>query len=88
MVSWQHLSALLTRPEDREVAERGLLWDTFTRPLSDIAQCAGSPTLWIGTEMAHTGCHQDTYGINLVAQLHGHKVSAPLQLSRTVQLPP
>ncbi|CAI9719173.1 Hypothetical predicted protein [Octopus vulgaris] len=30
-------------------------------------------TLWIGTRGAHTCCHYDTYGFNLVAQLHGRK---------------
>ena len=30
-------------------------------------------TIWIGTELAHTPCHYDTYGCNLVAQLHGQK---------------
>lgn len=30
-------------------------------------------TLWVGTEGAHTPCHQDTYGENLVAQLVGTK---------------
>ncbi|CAM9974356.1 unnamed protein product [Phaeothamnion confervicola] len=30
-------------------------------------------TFWLGTEGAHTPLHQDTYGVNLVAQLHGRK---------------
>jgi HSPB1-associated protein 1 len=30
-------------------------------------------TLWVGTRGAHTPCHQDTYGTNLVAQLVGTK---------------
>ncbi|KAF0749530.1 HSPB1-associated protein 1, partial [Aphis craccivora] len=30
-------------------------------------------TLWIGSIGAHTPCHQDLYGINLVAQVHGKK---------------
>jgi len=30
-------------------------------------------TLWVGTEGAHTPCHQDTYGENLVGQLVGSK---------------
>lgn len=30
-------------------------------------------TLWIGTKGAHTNCHQDSYGCNLVAQIHGKK---------------
>jgi len=30
-------------------------------------------TLWIGSPIAHTPCHYDTYGCNLVAQLIGKK---------------
>lgn len=30
-------------------------------------------TLWVGTSHAHTPCHRDTYGCNLVAQLYGEK---------------
>ncbi|XP_003705237.1 HSPB1 associated protein 1 [Megachile rotundata] len=30
-------------------------------------------TLWIGNKGAHTNCHQDSYGSNLVAQIHGRK---------------
>ncbi|KZC06525.1 PREDICTED: HSPB1-associated protein 1 [Dufourea novaeangliae] len=30
-------------------------------------------TLWIGSKGAHTNCHQDSYGCNLVAQIHGRK---------------
>lgn len=30
-------------------------------------------TLWIGSTGANTPCHIDTYGINLVAQVHGYK---------------
>lgn len=28
-------------------------------------------TLWVGSEGAHTPAHQDTYGVNIVAQIHG-----------------
>lgn len=31
-------------------------------------------TLWIGSKGAHTNCHQDSYGCNLVAQIHGRSV--------------
>ena len=34
----------------------------------------GSSTFWFGTEVAHTPCHLDTYGVNFVVQLFGHKV--------------
>ena len=30
-------------------------------------------TLWVGSEGAHTPCHYDTYGCNLVAQISGRK---------------
>jgi len=30
-------------------------------------------TIWIGSEQAFTPCHQDTYGLNLVAQIDGVK---------------
>ncbi|XP_012055115.1 PREDICTED: HSPB1-associated protein 1 [Atta cephalotes] len=30
-------------------------------------------TIWIGGKGAHTDCHWDTYGYNLVAQIHGRK---------------
>ncbi|XP_033217370.1 uncharacterized protein LOC117173093 [Belonocnema kinseyi] len=30
-------------------------------------------TIWIGSKGAHTNCHQDSYGCNLVAQIHGKK---------------
>lgn len=28
-------------------------------------------TIWIGTEGAHTSCHKDSYGCNLIAQIYG-----------------
>lgn len=30
-------------------------------------------TIWIGSKGAHTNCHQDSYGCNLIAQIHGRK---------------
>ncbi|PIK38423.1 putative HSPB1-associated protein 1-like [Apostichopus japonicus] len=30
-------------------------------------------TIWIGSSRAHTVCHQDAYGFNLVAQIQGRK---------------
>lgn len=32
---------------------------------------AEESTVWIGSTGAHTPCHQDLYGINLVAQVYG-----------------
>lgn len=31
-------------------------------------------TLWIGNKGAHTNCHFDSYGCNLVAQVHGRLI--------------
>ncbi|XP_015117664.1 HSPB1-associated protein 1 [Diachasma alloeum] len=31
-------------------------------------------TLWVGSKGAHTNCHQDSYGCNLVKQIHGRKL--------------
>lgn len=42
-------------------------WKDFGHP--EIT--AKGSTLWIGTKGAHTPCHVDTYGCNLVAQLYG-----------------
>jgi len=44
-------------------------WDKFGYP----GRAGSDSTLWVGTEGAHTPCHQDTYGENLVAQLVGTK---------------
>ncbi|XP_051170408.1 HSPB1-associated protein 1 isoform X2 [Leptopilina boulardi] len=45
-----------------------LSWNTFGFNLS-----GEDSTIWIGNEGAHTNCHQDSYGCNLVAQIHGQK---------------
>ncbi|XP_076480177.1 HSPB1 associated protein 1 isoform X4 [Bombus vancouverensis nearcticus] len=39
----------------------------------DIDKTGDDSTLWIGSKGAHTNCHQDSYGCNLVAQIHGSK---------------
>lgn len=44
-------------------------WEKFGFP----GRAGFDSTLWVGTEGAHTPCHQDTYGENLVAQLAGSK---------------
>lgn len=36
-------------------------------------QQGADSTLWIGSQGAHTNCHQDSYGCNLVTQIHGRK---------------
>lgn len=47
-----------------------LSWNTFGFNLS-----GEDSTIWIGNEGAHTNCHQDSYGCNLVAQIHGQLVN-------------
>lgn len=39
----------------------------------DIDKTGDDSTIWIGSKGAHTNCHQDSYGCNLVAQIHGRK---------------
>ncbi|XP_014271464.1 HSPB1-associated protein 1 homolog isoform X1 [Halyomorpha halys] len=54
----------------REKADKmDINWKDFGHP--EIT--AKGSTLWIGTKGAHTPCHIDTYGCNLVAQLYGKK---------------
>lgn len=36
-------------------------------------------TIWIGSKGAHTNCHQDSYGCNLIAQIHGRLVAIHFQ---------
>ncbi|CAM1321543.1 HSPBAP1 (predicted) [Pycnogonum litorale] len=42
-------------------------------PLGFSGRHGGQSTIWIGSGGAHTPCHQDSYGYNLVAQLYGRK---------------
>ena len=44
-------------------------WDSF----GFAGRNADKSSLWIGTTGAHTPCHIDTYGCNLVAQVYGKK---------------
>ncbi|XP_057381740.1 HSPB1-associated protein 1-like [Daphnia carinata] len=44
-------------------------WKAFGYPEKNGAES----TFWMGTAGAHTPCHYDTYGCNLVAQLSGRK---------------
>lgn len=45
-------------------------------------------TLWIGNKGAHTNCHFDSYGCNLVAQVHGRKQWLLFPPSSTNELNP
>jgi HSPB1-associated protein 1 len=49
--------------------KQGIDWSTFGFPELTGEQS----TFWMGTKGAYTPCHYDTYGFNLVAQLHGRK---------------
>ncbi|XP_012272339.1 HSPB1-associated protein 1 isoform X2 [Orussus abietinus] len=42
-------------------------------------------TLWIGSKGAHTNCHQDSYGCNLVAQTHGRKQCDVQRISSSIE---
>lgn len=44
-------------------------WQKFNLDLEAL-----DSTIWIGSKGAHTNCHQDTYGCNLVAQTHGRLI--------------
>ncbi|XP_043235600.1 HSPB1-associated protein 1 homolog isoform X2 [Amphibalanus amphitrite] len=50
-------------------AKLGIDWSMFGFP----GRGAEQSTLWLGTPGAHTLCHRDTYGLNLVTQLVGRK---------------
>uniref|UniRef100_A0ABD2VVF9 JmjC domain-containing protein n=1 Tax=Trichogramma kaykai TaxID=54128 RepID=A0ABD2VVF9_9HYME len=47
---------------------------SFDWKLFDLDFDGSDSTMWIGSEGAHTSCHQDTYGCNIVAQIHGRKL--------------
>ncbi|XP_028157120.1 HSPB1-associated protein 1-like [Ostrinia furnacalis] len=48
---------------------KAVSWKDFGYPDKGAAET----TLWVGSRGAHTPAHQDTYGFNIVAQLHGIK---------------
>ncbi|CAM9302213.1 unnamed protein product [Ectocarpus fasciculatus] len=53
-------------------------WAKALEPIIDWStlgceKAATDSTLWLGTGGSHTPLHFDTYGVNLVAQLHGRK---------------
>ena len=67
-LSYKHMSELFrSRPADDPVFS-SLNWSVL-----GINGDGRSSTLWVGTEGAGTQCHCDTYGCNVVAQLHGRK---------------
>ncbi|CAH1398166.1 unnamed protein product [Nezara viridula] len=62
---YKHIEEWLSGKADK----MDINWKDFGHP--EIT--AKGSTLWIGTKGAHTPCHVDTYGCNLVAQLYGKK---------------
>ncbi|KAG6465479.1 HSPB1-associated protein 1 [Manduca sexta] len=48
---------------------KDISWKQFGYP----GKGATDTTLWVGSKGAHTPAHQDTYGVNIVAQLYGKK---------------
>ncbi|PNF33366.1 hypothetical protein B7P43_G04154 [Cryptotermes secundus] len=54
---------------DQQSLLNAVTWKNFGFP-----ERGGSlSTIWIGNDGAHTPCHLDTYGCNLVAQVYGRK---------------
>lgn len=47
--------------------EQQISWSSFGFP----ELTANESTLWVGSKGAHTPCHQDTYGRNIVVQVYG-----------------
>lgn len=65
-VSYKHMHELFQGQPPAFLA--GVRWEEF-----GLACDGGASTFWFGSRGAHTACHYDTYGSNLVAQLHGEK---------------
>ncbi|XP_034192883.2 HSPB1 associated protein 1 isoform X1 [Osmia lignaria lignaria] len=54
--------------KDKSEVINSITWKRF-----GIDKDGTDSTLWIGSKCAHTNCHQDSYGSNLIAQIHGKK---------------
>jgi HSPB1-associated protein 1 len=54
---------------DIEELKKHIDWEMLGFPELSSEDC----TIWIGSRGAHTPCHIDTYGCNLVAQIYGRK---------------
>ncbi|XP_035683540.1 HSPB1-associated protein 1-like [Branchiostoma floridae] len=48
---------------------QGVRWEDFGFP----GRTGTESTIWVGSAGAHTPCHYDTYGCNLVLQVYGRK---------------
>jgi len=67
--SWAYFDYKYMATEIEPAYLTAFSWAKFGYP----DRAGSDSTLWVGTEGAHTPCHQDTYGENLVAQLVGTK---------------
>lgn len=63
--SYKHMGSLFAHQPS---AVSQLDWQVF-----GVSGAAEDATFWYGSRGARTACHYDSYGVNLVAQLHGHK---------------
>lgn len=67
--AYQHFEELFA-----DLAESNCHSADFAQLLgSSVPSTSSAPTLWLGSRGAHTPCHLDAYGINLVAQVSGVK---------------
>ncbi|XP_050500193.1 HSPB1-associated protein 1 [Diabrotica virgifera virgifera] len=56
--------------KDNQSIRQELEWDPLGFPNIKPEDC----TIWIGSKGAHTSCHMDCYGFNLVYQIYGSKI--------------
>ncbi|KAJ8936605.1 hypothetical protein NQ314_012220 [Rhamnusium bicolor] len=71
---------------DAEALRDNISWAPLGFPNITADDC----TIWIGSKGAHTPCHMDTYGCNLVFQVYGKKlwiVSPPEENLRPTRVP-
>ena len=54
---------------DRTEILKSIDWQRF-----GFDKTGNDSTIWIGSKGAHTNCHQDSYGCNLISQIHGRFV--------------
>uniref|UniRef100_A0A6A7G1N8 HSPB1-associated protein 1-like n=1 Tax=Hirondellea gigas TaxID=1518452 RepID=A0A6A7G1N8_9CRUS len=67
---WAYYDYVYMKDEiNLDVLKQKVSWDIFGFP----KRGANDSSIWIGTTNAHTPCHKDTYGCNLVAQVYGNK---------------
>ena len=67
---YNHMNQVFDQENHKELFE-SVKWCEIQLDEPKLQNDARNSTLWIGTSGAYTPCHMDTYGYNLVAQLHG-----------------